>query len=265
MDSENNSNLTREFAQDVELNKPTHPSLNDPSQTHSLNSKDDPRHVAIIIDGNRRFAKRLMLEPWKGHDYGRKKVEELLDYARDFGIKELTFYALSVENIKSRPENELNFLYKVFREMFQKMDMDKLNKNNVKVCFIGNLELLPEDIRELCNKVEKDTSNNSDFIVNFCVAYGGRQELVAAVKKIIRSKVCEDDVCEDLIQENLLLKSEPEMIIRTGGQIRSSNFLSWQSGYSEWFFLEKMWPEFEKEDLAECIEEFKGRKRNFGK
>lgn len=234
------------------------------SQPSAQNSENNPKHVAIILDGNRRFAKRLMLEPWKGHDYGRKKVEELLDYAKDFGIKEMTFYALSVENIKSRPEKELNFLYKIFREMFQKMDMNKMMKNSVKVSFIGNLELLPEDIRRLCFKVERDTASNSGFIVNFCIAYGGRQELVAAVKKILRDKVCENDVCEDLIQDNLFLKSEPEMIIRTGGQIRSSNFLSWQSGYSEWFFLEKMWPEFEKEDLLKCIEEFKGRKRNFG-
>jgi len=230
-----------------------------------MDVENTPKHVAVIIDGNRRYAKRLMLEPWKGHEAGRKKVEELIDYAKDFGIKEMTFYVLSVENIKNRPENELSFLYKIFREMFQKMDMDKLNEDDIKIKFIGNLELLPSDIRELCYKIERDTTPNSDFVVNFCIAYGGRQELVAVIKKILRNRVCEDDVCEDLIQDNLFLKSEPDMIIRTGGQIRSSNFLSWQSGYSEWFFLEKMWPEFEKEDLAECIEGFKKRKRNFGK
>ena len=202
-----------------------------------MEDENTPEHIAIILDGNRRFAKRLMLEPWKGHEYGRKKVDELLSYAKDFGIKEMTFYALSVENIKSRPEKELSFLYNIFRDMFKGMDMDNVEKNEIRL----------------------------KFIVNFCVAYGGRQELVEAVKNILKNKVNAEDVNEDLIQDNLYLKSEPDMIIRTGGEKRSSNFLPWQSGYSEWFFLEKMWPEFEKEDLAECIEGFKNRKRNFGK
>jgi tritrans,polycis-undecaprenyl-diphosphate synthase [geranylgeranyl-diphosphate specific] len=230
-----------------------------------MEDENTPEHIAIILDGNRRFAKRLMLEPWKGHEYGRKKVDELLSYAKDFGIKEMTFYALSVENIKSRPEKELSFLYNIFRDMFKGMDMDNVEKNEIRLKFIGKLDLLPSDLREMCFKLEKDTMNNSKFIVNFCVAYGGRQELVEAVKNILKNKVNAEDVNEDLIQDNLYLKSEPDMIIRTGGEKRSSNFLPWQSGYSEWFFLEKMWPEFEKEDLAECIEGFKNRKRNFGK
>ncbi|MFH1358429.1 MAG: polyprenyl diphosphate synthase [archaeon] len=228
-------------------------------------SENNPNHVAIILDGNRRFAKRLMLEPWKGHEYGREKVEEVMDYAKDLGVNEMTFYALSVENIKSRPERELNFLYKVFREMFRDMDMDKIQRNGIKMKFIGDLDLLPENIKELCHKLEEETKDNDNFFVNFCVAYGGKQELVQAVKKILKNKVNVEDVSEDLIKDNLYLKSEPDMIIRTGGEKRSSNFLSWQSGYSEWFFLDKMWPEFEKQDLIDCIEEFKVRKRNFGK
>lgn len=228
-----------------------------------MNSQN-PEHVAIILDGNRRFAKKLMLEPWKGHEYGRKKVEDLLDYAKSLGIKEMTFYALSVENINNRPKRELSFIYKIFREAFRDMDLEKLNKDKVKMRFIGNLSLLPEDLKEQCLKLETATSKNNQFIVNFAIAYGGRQELIEAVKNILKKKTKVDEVNNSLIEENLYMDSQPDLIIRTGGEKRTSNFLLWQASYSEWFFLDKMWPEFKKEDLINCIEEFKKRKRNFG-
>ena len=227
-------------------------------------SSENPRHVAIILDGNRRFAKRLMLEPWKGHEYGRKKVEDLLDYAKDLGIKEMTFYALSVENIKNRPKRELSFIYKVFRETFKNINREKIEKNKIRMRFIGNLSLLPDDLREQCLKLEDETKNNDELIVNFAIAYGGRQELVEAVRSILKSKIDADEVDGKLIERHLYMDSQPDFIIRTGGEKRTSNFLPWQASYSEWFFLDKMWPEFEKQDLVDCIEEFKRRKRNFG-
>ena len=222
------------------------------------------KHVAFVLDGNRRFAKRLMLEPWKGHEYGRKKVEGLLDCAKDLGIKEMTFYVLSVENIKNRPKKELNYLYKIFNDAFKEMDSEKIDKNKIKMKFIGDLSLLPEDLRKLCLKLEERTKNNRNFFVNFAIAYGGRQEIIEAVKKILKNKINFDDIDEKLIEENLYLNSEPDLIIRTGGEKRTSNFLPWQAAYSEWMFLDKMWPEFEKQDLINCIKEFKNRKRNFG-
>lgn len=222
------------------------------------------KHVAFVLDGNRRFAKRLMLEPWKGHEYGREKVEEFLDYVRELGIKETTFYALSVENIKNRPEKELNYLYKIFRETFKEMDSEKIEKNKIKIKFIGNLSLLPEDLRKLCLKLEERTKHNKNFIVNFAIAYGGRQEIIEAVKKILKNKVKVKDINENLFENSLFLKSEPDLIIRTGGEKRTSNFLPWQAAYSEWVFLDKMWPEFDKNDLINCIEIYKKRKRNFG-
>jgi len=224
-----------------------------------------PQHVAIILDGNRRFAKRLMLEPWKGHEYGREKVEQMLDYAKELGIDELTFYALSIENINTRPKPELNYLYKIFRETFRDLNREKIEKNKVSFRFIGNLNLLPEDLQEQCKKLEKETENNNNFIVNIAIAYGGKQELIDAVKKILKNKISPEQVNEQVIEENLYLKSNPDMIIRTGGEKRTSNFLAWQSAYSEWFFLDKFWPEFERQDLINCIKEFKKRKRNFGK
>lgn len=224
-----------------------------------------PEHVAIILDGNRRFAKRLMMKPWKGHNYGREKVEEMLDYTHELGLKELTFYALSIENIKSRPADELEYLYRLFRLMFKEMDREKIKKKGISIRFIGNLDLLPEDLKEQCIELEQQTSQNNNFTVNFCIAYGGRQEIVEAVRRIIRNKVLEEDVNEAVVEENLYLNNEPDLIIRTGGEKRTSNFLLWQSSYSEWFFLDKMWPEFSREDLVKCIEEFKGRKRRFGR
>ena len=225
---------------------------------------NNPRHVAIILDGNRRFAKRLMLEPWKGHEYGQKKIEELIRYAKDFGIKKLTFYTLSSENLKSRPKNELNYLFKLFKDVFSSMNMEEIKENRIRFRFIGNLDLLPNDLKKECFRLEKETEKNNGLIVNIAIAYGGRQEIVEMVKKILKNKIKPSKVNEKTIEKNLYMKDEPDLIIRTGGEKRISNFLPWQSAYSELIFLDKMWPEFEKEDLAECIEEFKKRKRNFG-
>jgi len=225
----------------------------------------NPQHVAIILDGNRRFAKRLMLEPWKGHEYGAEKVEELLDYAKDLGIKEITLYCLSVENIKSRPKNELEYLFKLFKKEFKEMNRDKIEKNKIRIRFIGDISLLPKDLREECIKLEKDTEKNNKFLVNFAIAYGGKQEIVQAVKRILKDKISPEKMNEEIFQKNLYIQDGPDMIIRTGGEKRTSNFLPWQSAYSEWFFLDKFWPEFNKDDLLGCINEFKVRKRNFGK
>ncbi len=224
----------------------------------------EPKHIAIILDGNRRFAKRLILQPWKGHEYGKEKVEQLLDYAKDLGINQLTFYALSIENIKTRPKNELEFLYKLMKEFFKDINIKKIHKNKTKIRFIGNLSLLPKDLQQQCLELENQTKNNNNLIVNFCIAYGGRQELIEAVKKILKNKISPEELTENTIQQNLYLQDQPELIIRTGGEKRTSNFLPWQSTYSEWFFLDKMWPEFKKQDLINCIEEFKNRKRRFG-
>ena len=229
-----------------------------------MSKERKPEHVAFVLDGNRRFAKKLMFEPWKGHELGREKVEELIDYANDLDIKEMTFYALSSENIKKRPKNELKYIYKIFREFFRDISREKIQTNKMRIRFMGDLEILPDDLREQCNKLEEETEENDKFVVNFAIAYGGRQELISAVKKILKNKIDVEEIDENVFEDNLYLKSQPDLIIRTGGEKRTSNFLPWQSAYSEWFFLEKLWPEFEKEDLIKCIKEFKKRKRNFG-
>lgn len=229
------------------------------------NKNPTPKHVAIILDGNRRYAKKLMLEPWHGHEFGKKKVEELMDYSKELGLKELTFYALSIENLNSRPKKEIEHIFNIFENTFNNLDMDKLKKDKVNLNFLGELNLLPENIRNLCNDLKEKTKNNSGFKVNFCIAYGGRQEIIKAIKEIIDDDIKSSEINENIMTKYLELKEEPEIVIRTGGEIRTSNFLPWQTTYSEWFFIPKMWPEFEKQDLVEIINEYKHRKRNFGK
>ena len=220
------------------------------------------RHIGIIIDGNRRYAKKLLLQPWKGHDMGAERVENIIEWTSDLGIKILTIYALSTENLK-REAKELEHLFGLFRKWFTKIRSDKrVKERQIKFKFIGRLELLPEDLNKLCREIEKDTENNKGMLVNFCMAYGGRQELIEAMKKIVESK---QEITEENLRKNLWLQEEPELIIRTGNRTRTSNFLPWQSAYSEWIFLEKLWPEFTKQDLIECLEKFSKMDRNFGR
>ncbi|MEK6919368.1 MAG: polyprenyl diphosphate synthase [Nanoarchaeota archaeon] len=231
----------------------------------SLKNVIVPKHVGIILDGNRRFAKRLMTMPWRGHEFGAGKIHDLLKYFKSYGVMELTLYALSIDNINNRPKNELSMLFKIFRDELRTMSLKELKDGGISIRFVGNLIMLPDDIRLQCEKLEGDTSKNKPFIVNFAIAYGGREEIINAVKRIIVSKVKPSSINEKTFSNNLYLSHDPDLIIRTGGEKRTSNFLPWQSTYSEWVFLDKMWPEFGKEDLKACITEFSNRKRNFGK
>jgi len=218
-------------------------------------------HLAVIIDGNRRFAKSRGLPSFKGHEYGAETVEKLIEWCSELGIKELTIYALSTENLK-REEKEVDYLLKLMGKWFEKLKNDKrMEENQIRMRFIGKLDLFPKKLQDLCKEIEEKTKNYGKSKVNFCVAYGGRLELLEAINKIKDKK----EISEEDITKALWLSSEPELIIRTGNRSRTSNFLPWQSVYSEWIFLGKMWPEFTKEDLISCIEEFKEIQRNFGK
>lgn len=221
-----------------------------------------PKHIGVILDGNRRYAKARNLPTFKGHTDGADKVENFLRWCRELKIKEVTMYALSTENLK-RTEEELNHLFYLVKKFFNKVKKDKeIHEKKLKIKFIGDLNLVPKEIKELVLELEEDTKNYDNFIVNFCFAYGGRLELLNAFNKLKNSK---KEITENDITNALWLSSEPDFIIRTGGTNRTSNFLPWQSVYSEWFFLDKMWPEIEKNDLIKCVEDFKNTKRNFGK
>lgn len=222
-------------------------------------------HVAIILDGNRRFAKRLMLEPWKGHEYGQKKVEELLEWCGEFKIRELTLYAFSMQNF-NRPKEEFNYLMNLFEKSFEKFFHDpRIEENQIKVNVLGRYDLFPEKVVAEIKKIVEKTKNNNKFILNFAMAYGGREELIDAIKKIVNEHPTPEDITEEYFAKHLYTSSEPDMIIRTGGEKRLSNFLAWQSVYSELFFIDKTWPEFEKEDFIKIIDEYNRRERRFGK
>ena len=226
-----------------------------------------PKKIAIILDGNRRFAKKLGLQPWKGHEYGMKKLEELFGWCLELGIKELTLYSFSTENF-NRAKNEIDFLFGLFKKKFDEIRKGRdIFKNEVRVNVIGRSYMFPKDIQKAMAEVAEKTKNNRKLTVNFALAYGGRQEIVDSFKRIIKNNpnINPDKINEMIITQNLYLQSEPDMVIRPGGEIRISNFLTWQSVYSEWIFIDKFWPEFTKKDLIECIEEFNRRERRYGK
>lgn len=221
-------------------------------------------HIGIILDGNRRYAKQNSRKPWEGHDSGAETFEKFLEWAKELDLREITAYVLSLENLK-RDEQEVKHLFELFKKWFKKFKTDKRVKDEIKIRFIGDLSLVPEDIAEIAKDLENETKNNTKYKLNFCFAYGGRQEIVNAFNKIHKQKKSKDEITEKDIEENLWLSSSPDLVIRTGGAIRTSNFLPWQTIYSEWFFPEKLWPEFTKEDLIKILKEFESRKRNFGK
>ncbi|MCX6706998.1 MAG: polyprenyl diphosphate synthase [Candidatus Woesearchaeota archaeon] len=229
---------------------------------------EGPKHVGIILDGNRRFAKRLMKRPWEGHKLGFDKVKKLFDWTAKLGIKELTLYCFSMQNF-NRPKKEFEYLMKQFKAAFEEIpDNPDIKKNRIRIKAIGRTGLLPEEVQEAIKKAEYATNKYNNYLINIAIAYGGREEIIDAVKRIGRliekGKIKDKDITEELVRKNLYTGDEPDLIIRTGGEQRTSNFLIWQSNYSEWIFIEKMWPEFEEEDLIQCIKDYKERERRYG-
>jgi len=230
---------------------------------------NNPGHIAIILDGNRRYARKKGMQPWKGHNFGAKKVEDMLKWCRDLGIKELTLYSFSMDNFK-RPEKEKKAIFRLFKKNFERLEKDeRLMKNGIKVNFIGRIGMFPKDIQEKMHSLMGKTKENEKFKVNFAMAYSGKAEITDSIKKITQKinnkEININDINESLIKNNLYLSSEPDIFIRPGGEKRLSDFLIWQSAYSELFFVDKLWPEFTKQDLVDIIGEFRQRERRFGK
>src|SRR3989344_1496072 len=229
-----------------------------------------PKHIGIVLDGNRRFAKKLMMKPWKGHEWGAGKLEKLIEWAVEYKIRELTLYTLSVQNFFSRPKEELSYLIDLFKKETRKLQSDeRIKEYKIRINFIGRLNLFDDELHGLMKNVMEKTRNNNNLIINFAMAYGGQEEVIDAVKKISeqvkKGNLDIDKINEESFKDFLYMKDSPELIIRTGGEKRTSNFLPYQGAYSEWIFLDKMWPEFEKEDFVECIKEYSGRQRRFGR
>ncbi|SEW08392.1 Undecaprenyl pyrophosphate synthetase [Thermococcus thioreducens] len=230
-----------------------------------------PKHVAIIMDGNRRWARKLEKPPWYGHLFGSRKLEEILEWCRDLGIRTLTVYAFSTENFKRTPE-EVNALMNLFEEKFKELVEDeRVHKYGIRVNVLGRKELLPENVRRAAEEAEKATRKYGNYTLNIALAYGGRSEIADAVRDIVRDalagKIKPEDVDEELIKEYLYYPNmpDPDIVIRTGGEERISNFLLYQIAYSELFFVDVYFPEFRKIDFLRIIREYQKRQRRFGR
>ena len=214
------------------------------------------------MDGNRRWATTRRLPSFEGHRAGYKKVEDILNWCRDAGIKILTLYAFSTENWQ-RSKKEVDFLMKLFYLAFTK-DIKELHKNNICVRVIGRKNGLSEKIQKAIKRSEELTKNNTAIILNLAINYGGRPELVDAFNKILKNPPKE--ITEDLISKNIYTAGlpDPDLIIRTSGERRLSGFLTWQSAYSELYFIKRHWPKFSKEDFDDALNDFANRQRRFG-
>lgn len=231
----------------------------------------NPRHIGIIMDGNRRLAERVGILPWEGHKMGAEKAEDVIDWCIELGIKTITLYAFSMENF-ARPKEELEHLFDLFEEYFKKIAKDEsIHKNRIRVKAIGRVELFPERVRRAIKKAEDATEGYDRFFLNLAMAYGGRQEVVDAVKKIANDvkegKLDIDEIDEKTVSENLYTNGspDPDLVIRTSGEERISGFLLWQSAYSELYFCESYWPGFRKIDFLRAIRTYQQRDRRFGK
>lgn len=222
-----------------------------------------PQHLGIIMDGNRRWAKKHGLASIKGHQAGYKKAKEIIDWCKDSEIKILTLFSFSTENWQ-RPKIEVNFLMRLLELVLTK-DIKELHKNNIRLQIIGRKEGLPERLREIIKKAENLTKDNNGFFLNLAINYGGRQEIVDAFNKIIKN--APKKITEELISENIYTSGlpDPDFIIRTSGEHRLSGFLLWQSAYSELYFTEKLWPDFSRKDFEGALLDFANRQRRFGK
>lgn len=229
-----------------------------------------PIHIAIIMDGNGRWARSRGLPRIEGHKVGTEVAEKTIRWAYEFGIKYLTLYTFSTENWK-RPKEEVNFLFDLFADFVTKK-MPEVKKEGVRLRFIGKIEELPKKVIEVCKMAEKETKDNDNINVQVALNYGGRAEICDVVSRIFEDfkngKINLDtsDINEELIQKYLYTADipDPDLIIRTADEKRLSNFLIWQAAYAEYYFTDKFWPDFSKDDLRMAIEDFSRRTRKFG-
>ncbi len=227
--------------------------------------KNIPEHVAIIMDGNGRWAKNRNKPRFYGHKEGMKRVKEIVETSKEFGIKVLTLFAFSTENWE-RPKEEVSFLMSLLKEYIKK-EVKELKKNNIRLNFIGDLSKFSDDIKNLLNNSMKITSNCNDLMLNIALNYGGRADILQAVKRIVSEKISEEEINEELFSNYLYTKGikDPDLLIRTSGEYRISNFLLWQIAYTELYITDTLWPDFDKNEFKKALEDFSKRERRFGK
>ena len=239
------------------------------SLSKKINKFKIPNHVAVIMDGNGRWAKKIGKERFFGHSTGVSSVRDTIEASIDLGVKNLTLYVFSMENWK-RPETEVKALMHL---LFSSIDseLESLNKNNIKLSVIGQKDLLPEKTKKRLIDAADQTNKNTGLKLNLAISYGAKQEIIEAVKsisyKVKKNIISLENIDENIINDHLYTRNldNVDLLIRTGGEIRVSNFLLWQISYAELFFLELLWPDFKKKHFYEAVIEYQNRARRFGK
>lgn len=224
-----------------------------------------PNHIVLFPDGNRRWAKKQGISSLDGHLAGEKKFHDFLFWCKNRGVKIVTVFGFSTENWK-RSKEEVDYLMKLLDEYLER-GIDDFVRESIKVKIIGQKDKLPSFLQKTIEKVEKLTKDNKKFHLNLAVSYGGRWDILNAFKKIIEEKIPADKIDEDLVEKYLSTADlpSPDLIIRAGGEMRLSNFVLWQAAYSELYFSEKLWPDFDEQDFEKALEEFNRRQRRFGR
>ncbi len=227
-----------------------------------------PNHIAVIMDGNGRWGLNKGLTRSHGHNKGVSVLKNIIKFSKNLGIKVLTVYAFSTENW-TRPHEEVNFLLNLFEKVLKK-EINELNKELIKIKFIGNLSPFPEKLKIKFMEAENMTQNNNEFTLNVCTNYGGRQELVKVAKELatksISGEIKPEEINEEIFQSLLFTGDlqDPDLLIRTSGEKRISNFLLWQLAYSEIYITDVLWPEFDENEFLKAIIDYQSRKRRFG-
>lgn len=231
-----------------------------------MNKTNIPKHIAIIMDGNRRWARAKGLPDIKGHEAGADTLEKVVKEAEKLGVEAITVYALSTENIKERAKREVTGLFNLMRKGYHRK-LGKMMKEGVRIDILGELEGLPRIIKKLIEEVKETYIKNESIKLNIALNYGGKKELVDALKEMVRKGIEVDKINEELINRHLYTKGQPdpELVIRTGGRFRLSNFLLWQTAYSEFYFTYTLWPDFGPKELQKAIKWYISQQRNFGK
>ncbi|DAC12098.1 MAG TPA: di-trans,poly-cis-decaprenylcistransferase [Candidatus Poseidoniales archaeon] len=241
------------------------------SRLRELDPSELPQHISIIMDGNRRFAWAHSMESGQGHSAGKERLKEVMKWVLDLDIPYLTVYALSSENLTNRTEEEIEILFDLYVQGLNEISVDPLiHENGVRVNAVGRLDMLPERVRSAISRAEEVTREYKNFTFTVCLAYGGREEIIDAVKSLAKDHA-DGDLEIDSIDANAISSRlytselpDPDLVIRTSGEERISNFLLWQIAYSELYFTDIHWPSFSRQDLYWAIEDYVSRGRRYG-
>lgn len=231
-----------------------------------IDPENIPQHIAIIMDGNRRWARSRNLPDLKGHEAGTEALENIVEAAAKLGVKTITVYALSTENIRERARREVLGLFQLMKSGYN-LKLKKMMQNGVRVAILGELNGLPRTIQRMIDEIKKTYIKSESIKLNIALNYGGKREVISAIKEMLKEGIDVNKINEKTLNAHLYTQGEPdpELVIRTGGNIRLSNFLLWQTAYSELYFTKVLWPDFTPEELKKAIVWYQSQRRNFGK